>query len=77
MALATGAILYRVRAIHHPRELRWLRRSFNAGASLPILGGLSLMLDWGGGLYWLVPGVVVALAGGIVNTWLLLIEILR
>ena len=48
------------------------------GASLPIgLGGLSALMGWGGGLYWLVPGVVVALSGGVINSWILLIEILR
>jgi len=30
MVLSTGIILYRVRAIRHPQELRWLRRVFNA-----------------------------------------------
>ncbi len=78
VALSTGIILYRVRAIHHPQELRWLRRVFNIGASFPIaFAGVSLMLGGGGGLYWVVPGVVVALAGGIINSWVLLIEILR
>ena len=42
-----------------------------------MVGGVSVMLHAGGGLYWLVPGIVVGLIGGIVDTWVLLIEILR
>jgi modulator of FtsH protease len=78
MAFITSVILYRVRAIHHPQELRWLRWFFNWGASAPVgIAGLTLLSGHGGGIYWLVPGVVVALIGGIVNSWILLIEILR
>ncbi len=78
MGLTTGAILFRVRKIHHPQELRWLRRVLNLGASLPILAaGASLLAGTGGGLYWLVPGVIVALIGGIINSWVLLVEVLR
>jgi hypothetical protein len=77
-ALVTGLILYRVRDIRHPQELRWMRRVFNVGVSLPVaIAGLSLLAGEGGGLTWLVPAVVMALAGGIVNSWILLIEILR
>jgi hypothetical protein len=28
-------------------------------------------------LYWLVPGVLAAIVGGLGNTWVLLVEILR
>ena len=31
----------------------------------------------GGGLYWLVPSTVIAMLFGIVNAWVLLVEILR
>jgi len=31
----------------------------------------------GGGLYWLVPGVLAAIVFGLVNAWVLLVEILR
>ena len=71
-------ILYRARKFYHPDEARWLRFVIGFGGCLPILlAGLSLIGGGGGGLYWLVPGVVVSLLGGIVNTWILLIEILR
>ncbi len=76
--ILTALILYRVRNNRHPKEWRWLRRLFNWSASLPIMAaGVSLLAQRDGGLYWLVPGVVMALAGGIINAWVLLIEILR
>ena len=31
----------------------------------------------GGGLYWLVPATVLAILAGLVNTWVLLVEIMR
>ena len=47
-------------------------------AVLPLLvGGVSLMLRVGGGLYWLVPGVLLCLLVAVVDAWVLLVEILR
>jgi hypothetical protein len=47
-------------------------------AVLPFLAaGVSLLLRAGGGLYWLVPGVVFCLMVAVLNAWVLLIEILR
>jgi hypothetical protein len=36
-------------------------------------------LIWGagGGLYWLLPAVVVGFVGGALNSWVLLVEMLR
>ncbi|HEY2069667.1 MAG TPA: hypothetical protein VGG48_08960 [Rhizomicrobium sp.] len=42
-----------------------------------ILCGILLLLHVGGALYWIVPGVVVALIATVINAWVLLIEILR
>ena len=39
--------------------------------------GASLVAQAGGGLYWLVPVTFVAVLAGLINTWVLLIEILR
>ena len=48
------------------------------GASLPfIAAGASLMAGHAGGLYWLVPGVAFALVAGVLNAWVLLVEIVR
>jgi modulator of FtsH protease len=46
--------------------------------SLPIvIGGLSLIVGSGGGLYWVFAGIVAAIVGGVLNAWVLLVEILR
>jgi hypothetical protein len=47
-------------------------------AVLPLLvAGVSLLLGAGGGLYWLVPGVVFCLVIAVLDAWVLLIEIAR
>lgn len=49
--------------------------------ALPGLGfgiaGVSLALGTGGGLYWLVPGWTLGMLAGIVNAWILLVEVKR
>lgn len=42
-----------------------------------IAAGISLLVGGGGGLYWLVPGLVLGLAGAVLNAWILLVEIQR
>jgi hypothetical protein len=47
-------------------------------ATVPmIVAGISLLAGVGGGLYWLVPGLLLAFAGSILNAWILLVEIQR
>ena len=47
-------------------------------AVVPLLvGALSLIAESGGGLYWIVPGIVGAIIGSVDNAWVLLVEILR
>jgi hypothetical protein len=47
-------------------------------AVLPLLAaGVSLLVGAGGGLYWLVPGIVLCLVVGVLDAWVLLVEILR
>jgi hypothetical protein len=47
-------------------------------AVLPLLAaGVSLLLGAGGGLYWLVPGVILCLVVAVLDAWVLLVEILR
>jgi modulator of FtsH protease len=46
-------------------------------ALLPVIAGLSLIAGEGEGLYWVVPAVFIALLAGLVNAWVLLVEILR
>jgi hypothetical protein len=55
-----------------------VRLVFHQPANLTIpIAGLSLLLGFPGGLYWLVPAVVLAFAGAMNNAWILLVEILR
>ena len=47
-------------------------------AVLPLLvAAASLLIGAGGGLYWLVPGVLFCLVVAVLNAWVLLIEIVR
>jgi hypothetical protein len=47
-------------------------------AVLPLpAGGLSLLLGAGGGLYWLVPAIILGVVVAVLDAWVLLIEILR
>ena len=42
-----------------------------------VAAGITLAARAGGGLYWLVPSVMAAIVFGLINTWVLLVEILR
>jgi hypothetical protein len=55
-----------------------LRLSINQSANLTVLiAGLSLERGLPGGLYWLIPAVLMAFLGAMVNAWIMLVEILR
>ena len=59
---------------------RWVasRILVPAIAVVPLLVcALSLLAESGGGLYWIVPGIVGAIIGSVANAWVLLVEILR
>jgi len=82
--LATGLVVWigttimSARGGRHPKEPPLLRECITHGASIPVVvAGISLLAHTGGGLYWLVPAVVMALVGGVLNTWVLLVEVLR
>jgi hypothetical protein len=47
------------------------------GCLCVFVAGISLLTGIGGGLYWLVPATILTIAAGLVNTWVLLIEIMR
>jgi modulator of FtsH protease len=42
-----------------------------------LVAGATLLAQAGGGLFWLVPSVLTAIIFGLVNAWVLLVEILR
>jgi hypothetical protein len=41
-----------------------------------VIGGLSILVEAGGGLYWIAAGIVLAIVGAVANAWVLLVEIL-
>ena len=84
VAFATGAAHLRValqseRSPEEPAGLWVISRLLPAAGITVCLGvaGGTLLALGGGGLYWLVPGTVIAILFGIVNAWVLLVEILR
>lgn len=42
-----------------------------------VVGGASVLAESGGGLYWVVAGIVFATIGAVASAWVLLVEILR
>ena len=47
------------------------------GSVAYLVGGISILTHAGGGLAWIVVGVIGALVGAVLNAWVLLVEILR
>ncbi|MGA8312245.1 MAG: hypothetical protein WB755_19600 [Terriglobales bacterium] len=65
---------------HRGEPWHWMgtRVLLNQLSSLPVcVAGISLMVHSGGGLYWLVPGILFSFIAGVFHAWVLLIEILR
>lgn len=63
-----------------PRDRSWVisRLLLSALGTVPVIvGAASLLAETGGGLYWVVGGIVFAIAGAVENGWVLMIEILR
>ena len=81
VVLATAAC-FQVKSLIRVRKQPinwWLPRLvLTLVATVPIVaGGMMLALGHADGLYWAAAGVMLSLAGGVFNTWILLIEILR
>ena len=73
-----GRMIILRRAGRHPLEPKYVRELFLLGTALLFaLAGVSLILGVGGGLYLLVPAILLAIIGGVLNAWVLLVEILR
>jgi hypothetical protein len=47
------------------------------GSLLYLVGGVSLLVGWGGGLAWVLAGLIGGMVGAVLNAWVLLVEILR
>ncbi|HEY7024652.1 MAG TPA: hypothetical protein VH371_06820 [Candidatus Limnocylindrales bacterium] len=68
---------YRVTAADYKRgRLVGALLNGTPGVSIMVCG-LSLATAVGGGFYWLVPGWIVAIVGGVLNAWVLLVEVKR
>ena len=48
-----------------------------AGTAPFVVGAISLIAEAGGGLYWILAGIVGAVCSAALNAWVLLVEILR
>jgi hypothetical protein len=81
LVLATCAVLQARALIAQRRQPLqwWLPRLLVALATTApiIVGGLMIAGGSPEGLYWIAAGVLLSLAAGVLNTWVLLIEILR
>lgn len=67
------------RARYYQTRRQYLQRVLlHQAATIPFLfASASLLTSTGGGLRWLALGIVLALAVGLQNAWVLLVEILR
>ena len=81
LVMAAGLVTRRQRV---PREagepLAWslTPRLLVLGGTVPmIVAGISVLAAAGGGLYWLVPELILGFGGSIANAWILLVEIHR
>lgn len=41
------------------------------------IAGITLIVRWGGGLYWLVPTALLGITAAVYSAWVLLVEIVR
>ena len=61
-------------------RLSWLLLRFGTSVTISaalVLAGATVLVGWGGGLYWIAPAVIVAFLGGLMTVWVLLVEIRR
>jgi hypothetical protein len=80
LALASALVLAGVRRLQHHVGPGYVvgRVTVSALSCLPFfVSGVLLLLGSPAALYWMVPGVVVALISTVLNAWVLLVEILR
>lgn len=82
LGLVLGAFVGRLPTISQaatvPPSWIFARWAMRALAVVPlVIGGLTVLAESGGGLYWVVAGIVFATVAAVANAWVLLVEILR
>ena len=79
LTFVVGRLLVSARPTgNEPRLWLTTRLGMLAWATLPYaIGGLSVLVTNGAGLYWVAFGIVGALIAAVANAWVLLVEILR
>ena len=83
VSLILGTVIARLPTIHEasaqqPAAWLWGRWSVRVAGTVPfVIGAVSILAESGGGLYWIVAGIVFAVTGAVINAWVLLVEILR
>jgi len=86
--LAFGSLLWIVQTVlqlrylksktGHPRRWAVTRIIQTQFANIPFcVSGILLLRGSPAGFYWLAPGFIFSLVGGVLNAWVLLVEILR
>ena len=75
LAVTVGAVLEGARG--HPGWLFSRLAIVLPGSVLYVVGGVSILAGGGGGLAWVLAGMIAGLVGAVVNAWVLLVEILR
>jgi len=82
VVLAGMQVRFLIRALPQYRgvPLRWLfsRIGLTQGQAIPMtIGSVLLLLGDANGLYWAVAAAIFAMLAALLNTWVLLVEILR
>jgi hypothetical protein len=63
---------------HITNRQRFFQAALTQLSAIPfVISGVTLMCHRGGGFYWLVPAVIISLVAALMDSWVLLIEIMR
>jgi hypothetical protein len=68
-----------LRTMAFERRVRWVLRLaiFNLGTVTALVAGMSLVVGRFGGLFWLVPTVLISLLWSLSNAWLLVAQVAK
>ncbi|MEX2105527.1 MAG: hypothetical protein WD810_01375 [Solirubrobacterales bacterium] len=78
LALVISSFPTRQDGADEERAWLWGRWGVRLVGTVPlVIGGASILIGSGGGLYWIAAGIMLAITGAVANAWVLLVEILR